>query len=915
MRFKKKIGNVLVILILIVIFASTLSYGQRLTGKIVGIVTDKDSDPLPGVTVELSGAVMMGGIHTQLTSGKGTYRFTKLPPGMYKLIFSLDGFQTVEQHNIKVEVDGTVTKNIVLKQSSISETVTVTAESPPVDVTKPGLASIYGKENIEQIPKGRGMYYEIVKQAPGMVSAGIYSGSDAVSAYGSNYESNAFQVDGVDVNIPDIGTAWISLHQEMVAEVETTGVGSAAEYGNYTGAVVNVVTKSGGNIIEGNLAYYGQFQGLTGDNNPDPEEYFSYNRNEFFDVVFALGGPIVKDKLWFFASADYLKDGATQWNQDPEYSVSQAFSRAFLKFSSMINQRHKLVASFMYDRWYVPQPKTPTYTEEALIEMDSPTIFWNASYTWLASHSTFFELKYAGYWSFMDAMPRSGGSIHNPVHLDLMTGVISGAPIYPWEYWGSRHQINTNLSHFAEDFIGGDHDFKVGVQYNHGWSQSDAGYSAGKFYLDYMGYPYLLYEQQPWYYGGTINTLGVFFDDSWTISNRLTVTLGIRYDHSTGSYPELTIMDGWEKTSDKVPASAALITWNSVSPRFGFAYQLTSDQKTVLRGSFGRYYSYLHSGSFMNPGPAVTDLTMYLWTGSGWYPLWSIPGEIGYVIDPGLKNPYADQFQIGIERELFPNLSVGASYVYKNEKNLIGNANKAGIYERIDVISPDNGQTYNAYNQINVGTNEIWLTNPEDFMQKYNGFILSLNKRYSDKWLLNASLTYSKAEAFTQGAHGVHGGAGGSNIVALYHLNYGRDPNDWINAKGAARQDRRWVVKVAASYTLPLDILASIFYSYHSGQPRPTFVRINTNQGLRQILAEPRGENKFDSINMLDLRIQKTFGITSRVRLDFLFDLFNVFNTDTTLQYQTYNLWASNYLTPNSIPQPRRLQIGCKLSF
>jgi hypothetical protein len=219
------------------------------------------------------------------------------------------------------------------------------------------------------------------------------------------------------------------------------------------------------------------------------------------------------------------------------------------------------------------------------------------------------------------------------------------------------------------------------------------------------------------------------------------------------------------------------------------------------------------------------------------------------------------------------------------------------------------------YNQTNVGENEIWLTNPADFRQEYQGLILTLNKRFSNNWQLNTSITYSKAESFNQGSYSFGGFAGGSSIIALYNLNYGKDPNDWINADGPAVQDRRWIFKLSASYNFPLDILAGVYFSYHTGRPLPTFVRVYPDQGMRQILAEPRGAERFDSLTMLDFRVSKAFLMGSRVRFEAMFDIFNVFNIDTFTYFHSFNLWALNYMFPSEIPRPRRLQLGLKLSF
>ncbi|MBP1767471.1 MAG: hypothetical protein H6P98_1586, partial [Candidatus Aminicenantes bacterium] len=265
-----------------VIIAGSFLQAQRLTGKITGVVTDEQGAPLPGVTVELTSPALMGGVHTQVTADRGIYRFANLPPGTYKIVFKLEGFHTVEQPNLTVSLNSTVTQDISLRQATLEEQVTVTAAPPTVDVTKSGVSTTYSKDALEKLPFNRSTYFDIVNQTAGFATSHGES-SSRFTAYGSNSEENGMYIDGVDLSNPEIGTAWSWPVPDMFEEVEITGIGAQAEYGNFSGAVVNIVTKSGGNRFSGSAAYYGQYKGLTGDNNPVPydeqtgEGFYSFN--------------------------------------------------------------------------------------------------------------------------------------------------------------------------------------------------------------------------------------------------------------------------------------------------------------------------------------------------------------------------------------------------------------------------------------------------------------------------------------------------------------------------------------------------------------------------------------------------------------------------------------------------------------
>ncbi len=518
------------------LLAFSFVYGQRLTGRLMGKVTDENGIPLPGVTVEISSPSLLGGVHSQLTGADGEYRFLNLPPGTYKAVFKLAGFQTLERTGIIVSLNMSTVENISLKLATIEESVTVTAVSPVVDVTRSGISTTYSKVQLEKLPFSRNTYFDIVNQTGGFTTS-HGENSSRFMAYGSNSEENAMYVEGVDLSNPEIGTAWSWPVPDMFEEVEITGIGAQAEYGNFAGAVVNIVTKSGGNTFSGSLSYYGQYKSLTGDNNPKPyneatgEGYYSFNRVKLYDFAFTLGGPILKDKIWFFAVYNDMLDKSSDFGDDPNYPSKSTHNEQFIKLSALLSKAHKLV--FMYNRQkdYGSGSPDPYNMPETILGETDLVHIWTAMWTWVISRNSFFELKYSGYYSPNDYKPAFGGSIYTPPHYDGATGVTSNGPVWPWFYTVTRHQANATLTHFADNFLAGDHEFKIGVQFNRGTSDTYGGYGGGKFYYDFGGEPYLLYEWDTNRYGGTVVNIGAFVDDSWRVSNRLTINFGLRYDH------------------------------------------------------------------------------------------------------------------------------------------------------------------------------------------------------------------------------------------------------------------------------------------------------------------------------------------------------------------------------------------------
>ncbi|MBN1223374.1 MAG: TonB-dependent receptor [Candidatus Aminicenantes bacterium] len=919
---KCRIGSIAILGLVIFTLIASPAHAQQLTGKVVGTVTDEEGISLPGVTVEISSPDLMGGIHSQITTEKGTFRYINLPPGVYKVIFKLEGFQRVERENIHVSVGATVTLNIALKQATLAQDIVVTAETPLIDVAKSGFSTNFAKEDLDKLPVGRFSHFDVTKMAPGVQLTSEYSNWNV--AYGSNVESNAVHLDGVDITNPDVGVGWHYISSETFEEVEATGIGSSAEYGQFTGAVVNIVTKSGGNMFEGALSYYGQWSKLTADNNPEPDTTFSYHRHKFYYAAAALGGPIIKDKLWFFGNYEKNEDSASFWLSDPKYPSLWPGQKAFFKLSAQVTTSHKLVGSVYFENGKVQDTENPYYLPDALGQEDWRVPTWNFMYSWLMSKNAFFEVKYAGYRYYDDYLPLYT-DLDTPPRYDWNTGVYSNGVWWPWKYMVGRDQVNANLTYYADDFLGAEHDFKVGVQYNRGTSKCHGGYPGGYatayYAYDYYGYiyPYLYkYEQNVFYYGGVVNAVGVFVNDSVKIGDRLTVNVGLRFDHNNASIPDYPVMDGWTKTSEISPGIKDLITTSTWSPRIGFVYQLTSDHKTLLRASYGRYYDGLHMSNWNWPGPHVTDWNMYYYDYyQEKFELWyTVPGSMGYAVDPDYKIPHADQFSVGLEREFFQNFSMGANFIYKKEKDLIGWQDRGATYEQVTRISPDNGKEYTVWNLTSpLDSHDYWITNPPEYEQSYRALILTLTKRYANNWMLNASLTWSKSEGLNNVAHTDF------QEATIYSAGkFGKDPNDLINAKGLLQFDRRWMFKLQASYQFPWEILASINYVYQTGTPAFSLVKVfGLNQDVGAgtiILAEPRNEkHRLDPWSMLDFRIEKSFSLFGTAKLSALFDVFNVLNANTATGLASYNAWADNYLQPNWIFFPRRLQIGIRLDF
>jgi len=684
------------LLVLLFLFGQGLA--QKQTGTIRGTVKDDQGEPLPGVSVEVRGTALMGSRST-ITEADGGFRFINLPVGdNYELTFTLQGFQTLTSKNHRVSIGGTLVLDIVLKAATLEEEVTVLAASPLVDVQKSSFASLYDSKTLDTLPTRRYTFFDMVQASPGVTPNSPESSRQ--SAFGSEVKSNAYYINGIDISAPSTGAAWPWPMPDVIEELEVTGVGAPAEYGNFEGAVINVVAKSGSNTFHGAAKYYLQTDSLT-DNNT-PKEKYPFHRDHWHDAVFQLGGPIMKDRLWFFASVQHQVDSSSGVGADPAYPVEYRMApTGDIKIDFQIDKKNKLSLFAHYENYKNPATVTEYTPIETVSFEAAPAVAPTLEWLHMLSDQTYFELKYGGFYTYLKWDPVKGNTT-TPGHLDWGTGYASVNALSFYHWKTNRTQANANISHYAQDFLRGDHEFKAGVQYNHGYSDFIYGYIGGVKYYDYMNEPYLAYFRNPSHYGGIVDQLGFFVDDSWNVTDRLTANLGLRFDYNHASIPDFDELDQFEKpTGKKVPGISDVANWKQISPRIGISYQLTGDRKTVFRASFGRYTKGLVIGDIQGATPAQAILSVYAYdpeTRSYSDFLYSWDPLAGLGIDKNLKPPHTYQFSVALEREIFRDFSLSATYIYKINRDRIDRLNTGAQYEQIPFYDAYGDQTLMVYN-------------------------------------------------------------------------------------------------------------------------------------------------------------------------------------------------------------------------
>jgi hypothetical protein len=895
---------------------------QVITGNILGTVRDETGAVVPGALATIRSPALLGGPATCVTNEKGQYRFPALAPGIHSLTVEISGFRTYIEEGLRVQVGATLEQSITLTIAAVAESLTVTSESPVLDTKDSGQSTHYGNEYLQNTPIRRFSMFDLIKSAPGMSPVRPATGaSSGVSAFGSGVNENTYLVDGTDFTGAYGGGAVPWVDTDIIEEIQIIGLGASAEYGNLQGAVFNVVSRQGGNDFDFDASYYGQFQELT--SRPVklpcdcPEGETGYLRNLYRDFTTHLGGPILRDRLWFFGGYQYQRDYDSQPGSDSRFPREFDADRIFWKINWQITPNLKMMTNYHDDFWGGTGPFTVSFPYASGITDNghNPSLTF-ADLTHIVSPNTFWDARVSGYYWTGKNVPNFDYS--SPAHLDLATGVWSGGSIWFASASESRSVAHGKVSHYATDFLHGDHDFKFGVQFVAARTDQAWGRPGGAIYYDYYGEPYLAYFRQPYVYGGASRSLGAYADDSLTFGERLTLNLGLRFDHSSAISQDLAKFNAvGEETGETVHGLGTLYTWNVVSPRLGFNQKLTSDGRSLLHGNWGRY----HQGVFVSEPaavhPGITPLTTAFFdpaTGGYTDVAAVLDPKAQLRIDPETRPPYTDQFSIGFERQLFTNVAVTTTYVHKEGRDFIGWKDIRGVYEA-GTETLENGQAIPVFALVTPTEDRLFLlTNREELFLRYNGLLLTFEKRWSDRW--QALVSYSISESVGLQATNKWEPGSSQSSTTLGWNGFGRDPNDYTNATGPLNNDRTHMFRVQGAVEVPrVGVLVGANFQYLTGQPFAAFANVRLPQGSRQIFVEPRGARRLSAQALLDLRVSKIFRFGRKGKVEILADILNVVNDTAEVSLVTNNFFSPNFGEESRFVDPLRAMLGVKFSF
>ena len=886
------------------------------TATLTGTVTDATGAVLPGVTVTVASDSLIGGVRSATTDADGSYRFPALPPGRYKVTAEIPSFKKWEQDNVRLELGQTIALDMKLEVGGITDLVVVTGAAPQVDVRSSAAQKNLTTDMMENIPFTS-------RFGPGamLLSPGVNPNN--YSSYGSGAQSsNAYMIDGVDVSDPEGGTIWVFANHNWIQEVQVIGLGANAEYGGFTGVASNSLFRSGSNAFKGLFETLYENDAMTGENVTDEileqnEDLTPGKTHYVTDTTFQIGGPIRRDKAWFFTSFQYYRPKTAPAGfpptPPPGYAATgigpdareESSPRFLFKPTIKLGASDQLTGFLETDMYRVKgRGISSRVATEAGVDQVSPEVAWNGNYTKVLTASSVFDAKYSGFWGYYYLSPYNGDD--TPGWYDVDEDFYAVNSYYFYNADRLRHQANASLTKFASGFAG-EHNLKFGAEFERSYIKSELGYPGGMYVLASFGEPYYAFLWDG-YLKDSINTRwSAFAQDSWTLGTRFTLNPGLRFDRNTGYS---------KGVGDQVFAT------NSISPRIGFAWDVTGDSRTVVRAHYGWYYDGAKSSYYdlLDPNNApfngayidsnlniISDV--YLLT----------PGGTSHSMDPDIKHPRLKQGILGFERDLWKGISVGVTGIWRDNDQFIDDVIQTQLsdYETLTVADrgPDNdadtgdetGATLTVYDQVtDTADNTFLITNPDSAFRRYRAVEFSATKRMTSRWQLQASWVISKITGNYNNTSNFGNSAEYDSPNTNPELQPFRD--------GRLTNDNTHIGKLLGSYRAPWDVLVSGAFFYTSGQTFSRTLRVTgLTQGSLDMFIEPRGSQRFDDQPRFDLKVEKQFRMMGDRRLGLTFEGFNLFN-DSAITGRTARS-GSSYFNPTGLVQARRLRLGAVYRF
>ncbi len=726
------------------------------------------------------------------------------------------------------------------------------------------------------------------------------------------------------------------MNDEIVAEIQVLGTGATAEYGNMSGTALNIVTKSGTNQFHGVGSFDYQNPDWVSENaesqqEETPEEARTYRLDTNNNLSLTLGGPIVRDKLWFFVGAEMGEFKAFWPNQIelPE-SKEDSWNNYDAKITSQLGHNHRLTLTVndheelypgLGDVWSAPTTWTEWWAHNKMFALD---------YSAILGQNTVLEVR-GGIWRG-DEADRAQHPTGEPLVGDWLVypPVFTGGTYFTWEWEHHQDTGEIKITQHADDFIAGDHEFRFGVQYNRGGGTIVPFDFKYYYWYDYYGPGYEYYYRYvgtPFYYGGESETWSAFVADGWQIGSELTLELGVRYDSSKGWVEDFPRLDGDHNPTGEIIPGEDYINWSTVDPRLGFAWNIGGTGKNVLRGSVGRFHANVVSGDWSYPPPSV-PAAWWEWQDPGtgeWHYSSGVTAPTDTFLVPGTENAETWEYTLGFEHQLTATSAIGISTTYKQTSNMIGwyfaDDGEFNWETITDQVTGDEIPMMDYYvhptrlkgNSTGPGANG----GDRPYEQEYLGVFLTYTKRFSNNWDLMASYSYSESTGMNP--RFFSGGGGGSQGSTFWSSTTEADPNAYVNAASdkLLAGDRRHILRLVGNVMLPYQFKINSVVNIQSGRTydRRQWYHLPESGGDTIITNPGDDDQRYPTQLLWDFGVGKHFNLGRGTDFSIYLQILNIFNDDAITGWQTQTYAEGEDFVPGSWVLPRRANLRFRFAF
>lgn len=942
--------------LLILLGALSVSYvtaSAQVTGAIKGQITDQQGSVVPGAPLTLTSPDLQGQ-RTVVSDSDGNYVFIGLPPGVYKITVNKDGFQPFQQEGLQLRVALTLTADLRLTVAGVSQSVNVTTtgeDTPIIDTSSPEQKFNVSGDFITRLPMSSRQNWESMWfLVPGAVTIGR-NGPDGVNfdaqIHGASERSNVYKLDGFDIGNSFTQQGWTTqFSTEAIQDVtiKTSGPDASTPLGE--GGYMGIVTKSGGNEFHGSAAFFLQPRSFNGNNVPGGTTL----DQKLYQPEGSIGGPIIKDRTWFFATYRYvnitqgvprtaavLQSFTDNGFEKPDYDLEERNHRFTGKITHKLTDNHTLTFNYLNDSGLTLNSDSRDLgTQETTIDIHNGGPTYQGMWTATLTPRLLLTAQY-GYRRINGDVDFKGGN--NPAIQRFSTTTISAGNLAGQTLillYGNRasfasgssgvrdhHEMTTDLSYVKDGWLG-QHGLQAGIQYKPQTRiNSDTVYpESGNVFNDEVRRvvngvtSYQVFHRQfrtPTEFPGivgTTNLFGFYFQDKWQPQSRLTLTYGVRFDRQ-GNHDAFDVV--------------RLSSW-STDPRVGVAYSLTKDGRDAVRVSYARIHDIVYNQaapSFGNRTPEIRDE----WDNdlNGTFETTRVTASVGITgpptilnrtVDPDLHANYLDEFHVGYTRQLPYRMVFDFGYINRNYKDVISTIDTNIIYQNNQFLG---------YKDPNFDA-ILQSTNLKNATQRYQALEFSLIRNLGGRFQAFASYTYQ---------HQVDQGDFKYDDITGY-LN----PREWYRNDQLARPH---LLRLNGSVYLPYKFTAAMIFSYQSGAFGGALVKdlaatdpevaahgprtltlsngrvVNNPLFTTRRLVGPRGDNQLQlgNIPRLNLRFGKEFHFNERHMIEANVDFFNITNDATQLFFTNgTNTSATNFgLKSSTVQSPFGAQLSVRYRF